>query len=110
MASPVAIAVVSWNTRELLRRCLQSIEPEVRTGTAEAWIVDNGSSDGSAAMVRAEFEWARLIEPDANLGFGAAVNLVAGRTATPWLAVANADTELTAGAVERLLQAGIRDP
>src|SRR2546421_8493025 len=110
MAPSVAIAVVSWNTRDLLRRCLRSLAAEVDAGRAEVWVVDNGSRDGSAAMVGNEFGWAKLLAQDSNVGFGAAVNLVAERTDTPWIACANADTELTPGALEQLLEAGVRDP
>jgi N-acetylglucosaminyl-diphospho-decaprenol L-rhamnosyltransferase len=108
--APVAIAVVSWNTRDLLRACLASIEPEVAAGRAEAWVVDNASSDGSAEMVRDAFPWVHLIASAENLGFGPAVNLVAGRTASGWIAIANADVELRPGTLETLLRAGERDP
>jgi GT2 family glycosyltransferase len=102
----VAIAVVSWNTRDLLDACLRSLEPEVSAGRAEAWVVDNGSVDGSAALVRELHPWAHLLTGD-NIGFGGAVNLVAARTATPWLAAANADVELTEGALGAMLRAGV---
>jgi GT2 family glycosyltransferase len=101
----VAIAVVSWNTRELLDACLSSLERDVERGRAEVWVVDNGSSDGSPAMVRERHSWVHLLEAD-NVGFGAAVNRVAALTATPWIAAANADVELTPGALEAMLQAG----
>lgn len=110
MAPSVAIAVVSWNTRDLLRACLASIEPEVRAGLAEAWVVDNASSDNSAAMVSETFAWARLIASTTNLGFGAAVNAVAARTQARWIAPANADIELTPGALRRMLEVAERDP
>jgi N-acetylglucosaminyl-diphospho-decaprenol L-rhamnosyltransferase len=108
-APPVALAVVSWNTRELLRACLESIAPEVTIGRAEAWVVDNASADGSAELVTSEFPWVRLIASRDNLGFGAAVNLVAAQTSSPWLAVANADTELLPGALATLLATGERE-
>ena len=106
--APVAVAIVSFDTRELLDRCLRSLEPEVQAGRAEAWVVDNGSTDGSVALVRERHPWAELIEPGENLGFGAAVNLVAQRTATPWIAPANADVELEPGALAALVEAGGR--
>jgi GT2 family glycosyltransferase len=106
----VTVAIVSWNTRELLRRCLSAFEPEAGSGRAEIWVVDNASGDGSAELVRDEFAWARLIEPGENLGFGRAVNLVAARTAAPWLVVANADVAPHAGALDALLEAGRADP
>ena len=106
----IAVAVVSWNTRELLERCLRSFEPEHERGTVEVWVVDNGSSDGSPDMVRERFPWVNLVAPDENLGFGRAVNLVADRTSTPWLAPANADIAVRPGALEALLEAAERDP
>jgi GT2 family glycosyltransferase len=110
MPAPVAIAVVSWNTRDLLRSCLASLHADVESGRASVTVVDNASNDGSAELVRAEFPWAELIVSEANLGFGAAVNLAAKRSETDWLAVANADVELTAGALEHLLAAGAAHP
>jgi N-acetylglucosaminyl-diphospho-decaprenol L-rhamnosyltransferase len=106
----VAVAVVSWNTRELLGRCLDSLRPEVDLGRAEVWVVDNGSTDGSRELVREHYAWTELIESEENLGFGPAVNLVAQRTDTPWIAAANADIELHDGALEALLAAAERDP
>lgn len=105
MSVKVTIAVVSYNTRELLRRCLESMRAEAEAGRAEVWVVDNASNDGSAGMVRADFPWARLIASDQNLGFGSAINEVAARANAPWIAPANADVELTPGAVDALLAA-----
>jgi N-acetylglucosaminyl-diphospho-decaprenol L-rhamnosyltransferase len=108
---PVAVAVVSWNTRDLLARCLESLQPEVSAGRAHVWVVDNGSTDGSAQMVAERFEWADVIAHPDNLGFGRAVNLVAREAGEwEWLAPANADIALQPGALEALLAAGAADP
>lgn len=105
--APVAVAVVSWNTRDLLRECLRSFDGET---LAEVWVVDNASSDGSAEMVRAEFPAVRLIALDENAGFGPAVNRVAAKTSAPWIAPANADIVLRPGALRAMLDAGARLP
>src|SRR5260370_23961000 len=102
----VAVAVVSWNTRELLDGCLRSLEGDVRDGHAEVWVVDNASSDGSADLVRERYPWATLIAADENVGFGRAVNLVAARTQTAWIAPANADVRLPPGAISTLVTTG----
>jgi N-acetylglucosaminyl-diphospho-decaprenol L-rhamnosyltransferase len=102
----VVVAVVSWNTRELLARCLRSLEGS----GAEVWVVDNASSDGSAEMVRERFPWVRLVASERNLGYGAAVNLVAAQTDSRWLAAANADVALRPGALDRLVATGEADP
>jgi len=109
-AAAVTVAVVSWNTRALLERCLRSLEGDARAVRAQVWVVDNGSSDGSRELVRSDFAWARLQEAEENLGFGRAVNLVARETESEWIAPANADIELIPGALERLLATGASNP
>jgi GT2 family glycosyltransferase len=69
-------------------------------------VVDNGSRDGSPAAARAHAPWAHVVEPQANLGFGPAVNLIAERSRSPWLLAANADVALAPGAVATLMAAG----
>jgi GT2 family glycosyltransferase len=91
----LTVAVVSYNTRSLLERCLASLEG------FDVWVVDNGSTDGSQDVVPS----GRLLVPDRNVGYGAAVNLVAARTSSEWLVAANADVVVTPGAVERLVLA-----
>jgi N-acetylglucosaminyl-diphospho-decaprenol L-rhamnosyltransferase len=61
-------------------------------------------------MVEDEFPWVRLIASSENLGFGAAVNAVAARTRTPWVAPANADVRVETGALQTLLAEGARYP
>ena len=69
----ISFIIVSFNTRELLRQCLQSVG-EYCPG-AQVIVVDNASRDQSASMVRAEFPGVVLIESDTNLGFAGANNL-----------------------------------
>jgi GT2 family glycosyltransferase len=109
-AAPVVVAVVSWNTRELLRRCLGSLADSAASGLAAVWVIDNGSADGSAEMVRREFPWASLMVAESNLGYGRAVNAVAGRTRSTWIVAANADVELAPGALESMLAAASDRP
>ena len=106
MSAPVTVVVVSWNTRELLCACLESLRPDAEAGLADVWVVDNGSTDGSREAVSERFGWVTLECPDSNLGFGPAVNLVAARTEAPWLVAANADTAVAPGAIRALLDAG----
>ncbi len=106
----MTIAVVSWNTRPLLERCLESARDASDAGLADVWVLDNASSDGSPELVRERFPWVRLIASEQNLGFGAGVNEIAARTRSSWIAPANADIRLTPGALERLLVEGERHP
>jgi N-acetylglucosaminyl-diphospho-decaprenol L-rhamnosyltransferase len=78
VTTELAVIVVSYNTRELLRACLGATlaslagSPEL---AATVWVVDNASADGSAAMVAGEFSQVRLIPSPTNLGFAGGNNL-----------------------------------
>ena len=110
MTPPVAVAVVSWNFRELLAKTLESLKPDADAGLVEVWVVDNASTDGSPEMVRERFPWVSLVVSDENRGYGSAVNVVAEHTATEWIAPANQDVEVRPGAIERLLAVGRSHP
>jgi len=70
----LAIVIVNYNTRDLLRDCLASVYRSEGDFTYQVWVVDNASTDGSAEMVRTEFPQARLIVNETNVGFAAANN------------------------------------
>src|SRR6187401_191080 len=90
----LTVAIVSWNTRELLARCLESMPQD-----ADVWVVDNGSTDGSAEMVRERFPQVHLEALDENIGFGRAINRIAAQTSSEWIAIANADVHLATHSV-----------
>ena len=73
----LAVITVSYNTRELLADCLESVLAglELSELAGEVWVVDNASADGSAEMVQRRFPQVRLIAHDDNLGFAAGNNL-----------------------------------
>lgn len=106
----ITIAVVSWNTRELLGECLVSMQDDVEKGLVEVHVYDNASADGSADMVAERFPWARLTRGVDNLGYGTAVNRVAAESKAEWIAPANADIRLTDGAIRAMLAEGDADP
>ena len=77
----VEAIIASYNTRELLRECLTTLfkqAPGTLDVRVHAAVLDNGSSDGSADMVAAEFPDVRLVRSDTNLGFARANNVLAG--------------------------------
>lgn len=96
----VSVIVVSYNTREQLRRCLSAIE----TGY-EIIVVDNASSDGSADMVQAEFPHVRLVRNDTNRGFGAANNQGLEISSGELVLLLNSDAYAAPGAIARLADA-----
>lgn len=90
----LSIVIVSFNTRNVLRECLQSIERESTGLDLEVWIVDNNSSDGSPEMVEREFPYVHLIRSQINLGFGAANNAALERVRGRYIVLLNSDAFL----------------
>ena len=99
----VAVVIASWNTRALLAECLASVFETAGDIDVEIVVVDNGSSDGSPAMVREQFPSVRLIANRENLGFARANNQAIAATATPYVLMLNSDARLAPGALQRLL-------
>lgn len=71
----LGIVIVNWNTKELLRRCLQTVLASTGEFTLNVVLVDNASTDGSADMVRAEFPTVEVIASPINGGFSYGNNL-----------------------------------
>ena len=99
----LSIFVVSYNTRELTRRCLQSLLDARIAASHEIILVDNASADGSADMVARDFPSVRLVRSELNLGFGAGNNLARRHASGERLLLLNPDTRVIGDAVDRLL-------
>jgi GT2 family glycosyltransferase len=110
----VALIVVSFNTRDMLRDCLKTvlIEQELlhsSTGRAlQVHVVDNASHDGSAEMVAAEFPSVRLTRSSVNLGFGPANNralqTILNEGHAEYIVLLNSDAFLHAGALAQAVR------
>jgi len=99
--SRMAVVVVSYNAREDLLACLRSLV-RAATPSPAITVVDNGSTDGGPALVRAEFPGVEVVTDPANRGYGAAANLGARRSTAPYILVLNSDTVIPQGALDRL--------
>ncbi|KIC19922.1 glycosyltransferase family 2 protein [Leisingera sp. ANG-Vp] len=93
----LSIVIVNWNTRDLLRDCLQSVEAGRASLKLEILVVDNASSDASAEMVRSEFPGVHLIENRKNLGFAAGNNVALRRAKGRIVMLLNTDTLVHGG-------------
>lgn len=116
VVSPVlSVIIVSYNTRQMTLDCLRALSEDLdRAGlggaSAEVWVVDNASGDGSAEAVRAAFPGVRLIENLRNAGFGAANNLAMRRAGGEFLLLLNSDAFVHPGAVGALVSFGRAHP
>lgn len=87
----VSVVIVNYNGRELLRDCLPSVIAQTHR-QFEIIVVDNGSTDGSAAMLRDEFPAVRLLDQRANIGYAAANNRGVEAARGAYVALLNNDT------------------
>ena len=106
-AADVCVAVVNYNTRELLARCLETVRSE---GAANVVVVDNASKDGSATYVRDRFPDVHVIDNNVNVGYGAAANQAMRHASRPFVLLLNADTEVQPGCVAALAMHAGRAP
>ena len=90
----ISLIIVSFNTCNVLREALQSVEREKGDLLLEIFVVDNHSHDGSVDMVTSEFPSVRLIRSEVNLGFGAANNVALERARGRYVVLLNSDAFL----------------
>lgn len=100
----VAAIIVSWNTRGLLRQCLDSLVAQSPSAPSEVWVVDNGSYDGSAEMVRREYPGVQLICNSANAGFAAANNQALAHIRRRYVLLLNSDAVVPADGLAGLVE------
>jgi GT2 family glycosyltransferase len=86
----LSVVVVNWNSIADLRHCLESLRAQTHR-RLEVIVVDNGSEDGSAEMVGAEFPEVLLLRETENLGFAEACNRGIAASHGEWVAMLNND-------------------
>lgn len=106
MTIKLAIIIVSWNTKELLKQCLESLVSGIKRQTVEleVIIVDNASSDGSIDEAE-KFKNLKLsiIKNPQNLGFARANNIGIKQAKGEYIMLLNPDTIIKEGAIEKLV-------
>ncbi|MGA9762549.1 MAG: glycosyltransferase family 2 protein [Gaiellaceae bacterium] len=90
--SRVCVIIPNWNGAEFLPTCLESLHAQTYR-EFETVVVDNGSSDGSVALIESKFPQVSLIRLDENRGFGAAMNIALRDARSDYVACLNNDTE-----------------
>lgn len=103
----VTVIIVSWNTRELTLKAIETLLANAGEVSMHVVVWDNASSDGSAEAVAKAFPQIDLVAHDENIGFAKANNIVASTAQTEWLLLLNPDTETHPKAIENLLAFGM---
>ena len=99
----VSVIIVNWNTRAILRNCLQSIYEQTTEVDFELIVIDNASTDGSAEMVRKEFPEAIVVENAENRGFAAANNQGMAVAKGRYVLLLNSDTLVLDQAIAKIV-------
>ena len=94
MIIDLSIAIVNFNTKDHLRNCLSSIYNYIDKLDFEVIVVDNGSKDGSVAMIKNEFRKVILMRNSKNLFFSRAYNQALEKAQGKYFLILNSDTKL----------------
>lgn len=100
----LSVIIVNWNTRDLLRRCLQSLYENASVTETEIIVIDNASSDGSVEMVRDELPGVGLIANSDNRGYAEGNNIGFEAAKGDLLLLLNPDTEIKSGAIDAMIE------
>lgn len=96
----VSVIIVNYNTKNLLKNCLNSILSKTNDVNIEIIVSDNCSMDGSVEMVTTEFPDVILLRNNKNLGFGAANNRALAIAKGKYIFYLNSDTVLKNNAIK----------
>jgi GT2 family glycosyltransferase len=100
----LSIVIVSWNTKDLVRDCLNSIKKCTHSISYEVFLVDNNSSDGTVEMVKSEFKDVKLIANKTNNGFAKANNQAIKISDSRYIILLNPDTIVQENALDNMVQ------
>jgi GT2 family glycosyltransferase len=98
-----SIIIVSFNTREILKNCIDSILGSNISYRFEIIIVDNHSKDGSTDMIKENYPLVKIIENQQNLLFAKANNQGSKLACGRYLLLLNSDTIVLKGEIEKLM-------
>jgi len=95
----LSIVIVSYNTKEILKKCLESLSADF-----EIIVVDNASTDDSVPMIKRDYPRVKIIINKENFGFAKAVNQALRQAQGEAVFLLNSDTKVKNGALEKLVE------
>ena len=98
----LSIIIVNWNSKDYVRKCVQTVYAHTRGIAFEILVVDGASYDGCGEMLAREFPEVRFIQSEKNVGFARANNLGYEQSRGDCLLFLNPDTELSGPAINVL--------
>ena len=100
----LSVVIVSYNVRDYLENCLQSVSRALEGIEGEVFVVDNHSDDDSVVTVRTQYPWVRLIENQENMGFSRANNIAIRESRGEYVLLLNPDTIVEEATLREVLR------
>jgi GT2 family glycosyltransferase len=101
----LSIIIVSYNTKDLLQDCLNSIfNSDLKPYVFEVIVYDNASTDGSVSLIKSKFPMVQIILGDKNVGFAAGNNQAIVKSSGKYLLLLNSDTILKPDTLKKMLE------
>jgi hypothetical protein len=102
MNMDISVVILSWNDKNHLEECLESLANSTKSRTMEIIVVDNASTDGSPEMVEARFPRVKLIRNKENLGFPKGNNMGIRASQGKYVYLLNSDIKVLEGCMDSL--------
>ncbi len=106
----ISIIIVNWNTKDLITKCLETIEANAASINKEIIVVDNASTDNSTDRIKERFPYVKLVENSENSGYAEGNNIGLKLASGDYILLLNPDTEIQPGAIEELIACINRNP
>ena len=99
----LSVIIVSYNVREYLDQCLQSVRKALQGIDAEIIVVDNQSEDDTVAFVREHYSDVLMIESGGNVGFARANNMGIRQSDSEYVLLLNPDTVISENTLREVM-------
>lgn len=99
----ITASIVTYNSKSEIDILMKSLEASSYFDKMTIYVVDNASSDGTAAYISQKYSWARVIESKENLGFGKGHNLVIENIRSKYHVIVNPDIFVPQNTIEKAI-------
>lgn len=99
----IAVAILNWNGKELLKKFLPSVVEFSQIPDVSVYVIDNGSTDGSVSFIKSFFPSVKTVQLDNNYGFAEGYNKGFENIKAKYYVLLNSDIEVTKNWIEPML-------
>jgi len=104
LSPDISFSITNYNTKDFLGSCIDSVINGVKEHSNEIIVVDDASSDGSAAMIREKFPQVKIIENEINMGYVKSNNIGIRASSGRYIMSLNSDTVVLDGSIDKIIR------